>query len=71
MKLALLQIKLLKIVKDTSGGRESSSVVCLVNGALPLLIYYFYGRFGDKLGNLQNRPPRALMIPPEEAGSGW
>ena len=27
-----------------------------------------YGRFvGDILGNLQNQPPSALMIPPEEA----
>jgi len=50
---------------------RGSCVVCGVNGALPLLIYYFYGQFGDKLGNLPNWPPSALMIPPEEAGPDW
>jgi hypothetical protein len=49
---------------------DSKWCVCVENELTPSSILAC-GRFeGDKLGNLPNRPPSALMIPPEERGPG-
>ena len=75
MKLALLQIKLLKIVKATSGGRETFEVWCVRYERPPSSIYssrmVILGV--DKLGNRLALSLPAAMQPPEkrEAKRAW
>ena len=70
MKLALLQIKLLKIVKDISGWRETLEVWCVRHERPPLSIYSsgMVGLGVNKLGNRLATSLHAAMQPPEQ---GW
>jgi hypothetical protein len=67
MKLALLQLlKLLKTLRDTSGGREAQ-MWYLKWGPLHLYLYMFeVGLAWDKLGNYDKPPLHGINEPPEE-----